>query len=596
MFKTYIHIMNKSILLLTSLLYSFSCHAQKNVAWDKPACVFNYNENIKVERVELRDTATVVTFSLDNIETRERYIHPRVFLIDSKGEHHALKSTDGIEVGRLTTLPEPGCIRFSLHFEPLPQNETAFDIRDIYRGHFNMFGIYNGKKSQLEELTKARPESKLCPDPWHTDSVTIIGQFKDYDRKRGGKITSTSFQLLKRDYAELEHRNAWVSPEGRFTLRYKADRPALARLNNTATCYYAMPGDTLYVEIEPHSWSLPARIVSAQGRDTHANLLKALPPYTYYGNWFWDECRKRDTETMFHMLDSIQMKWETLHNYLANKYQLTPWENHLLHEHSRATFDEFRVRYFFVRQDDERTVYQDSHPEGIILTEPTEEECKGYGFLHDISIDDSTRYMTDTGFRNLGSDVLSLRPFSYYNSSIVGNESLLHEQVRKFFGGQDPSLLIAIEENARMGNMRGALETYANTPDMNRFIKSYRGKYVNVVPISPDARDIRRLKDTAPIFSQYKDSEDLKFVFLLNTADEGNPEIEDILKKELAQETVLRLSDKDFGHFVVETDMLRWGHITFNREGRLLTSCIFFDDAGSLKRQLHHFKEMEQRN
>ena len=572
--------MKKQVLTLW-LIILFVCplRAQKNVVWDHPACVFNYNSDIKVERVEFRDTATVVTFTLDNIETRKRYIHPRVFLIDSKGEHHALKSAEGIEVGRLTMLPEPGRILFLLNFEPLPQNETAFDIRNIYRRYFNIYGICNGKKSVLKELTKARPESKLCPDPWHSDSVTIIGQFKDYDRKRGDKITSTSFQLLKKDHAELEHRHAWVSPEGRFTLRYKADRPALAHLNNTATYYYAVPGDTLYVEIEPHSWSLPARIVSAQGRDTHANLLRAQPPYVYYDNWFWDECRRRDRETMFHMLDSLQTKWETLHNYLANKYQLTPWENHLLHEHSRETFDDFRVRYFLIRQDDERTVYQDNHPEGIILTEPTKEECEGYGFLRDISIDDSTRYMTDTGFRNLGSDVLSLRPFSYYNSSIVGNESLLHEQVRKFFGGQDPSFLIDIAKASMEMNNRPYGETYVNTPDVDGIIGPYRGKYVNVVPVRPTTSFIKRLKEKVPVFSKFRDNEDLKSIFLIDADYEDMPELAELLKNELEGETFIRLCDKDFGRFIEETGMGDNEHVTFDREGKLLCNPIYYDNV-----------------
>lgn len=579
----------KTVFFLLSIVPLLHINAQKPISWNKPAYVFNYNENFKVERVEFRDTATIVTFSLDNIETRERYVHPNVFLIDSKGERHPLKSADGIEVGRLTKLPESGRIQFSLNFEPLSQDETAFDIRDIYRSYLNIYGVYNGKKSQLKELTKARPESRICPDPWCTDSVTIIGQIKGYDHNRGDRTTSTSFQLLERDYGELEHRHAWVSPEGEFTLRYKADRPALAHLNNTATCYYAVPGDTLYVEIEPHSWSLPARIVSAQGRDTHANLLKAQPPYTYYDNWFWDECRKRDTETMFHMLDSIQMKWETLHNYLANKYQLTPWENHLLHEHSRATFDEFRVRYFRVRQDDERTVYQDSHPEGIILTEPTEEECKGYGFLHDISIDDSTRYMTDTGFRNLGSEILSLRPFAYYHSTTKDGK-LLHDQVRKLFNNQDPSFLVNIENAAMKRNMRPYEETYKNAPDADRIIAPYRGKYVNVVPVRPTTGFIKRFKEKSPVFSKFRDNEDLKFLFLIDSDYEDMPEMTELLANELSGETLLRLNDKDFGRFIEVFDLGNEEHVTFNREGKLRRNRIYFYKAEDVEKELNNFK------
>ena len=593
--------MKKSIYshrICIGLLFIIVCplHAQKPVTWERPAYIFNYNENFKVERVEFRDTATVVTFSLDNIETRDRYIHPRVFLTDGRGERHALKSADGIEIGRLTTLPEPGHIQFSLNFEPLPKNETAFDIHDIYRSYLNIYGIYNGKKNQLKELTKARPESKMCQDPWRTDSVTIIGQIKDYDHKHEKRTTSTSFQLLKRDYAEIEHRHAWVSPEGQFKLRYKADRPALTDLSGTGTYYYAVPGDTLLIDIEPHERSLPAHIVSVQGQDTHANLLKAQPPYIYYGNWFWDECRKRDRETMFHMLDSIQQKWESLHNYLANKYQLTPWENHLLHEHTRADFDELRVRYFRVRQDDETTVYQNNHPEGIILTEPTEEECKGYGFLRDICIDDSTRYMIDTGFRNLGSDVLSLKPFAYYRSAIIGNDSLLYRQVGRLFGGQDPSLLINIEKSSMESNNRSDDETYTNTSNMDDIIGIYRGKYVNIVPVRSGDRYIKRLKQKAPVFREYKNSEDLKFVFLIDTEYEDMPEMEELLKNELWGETILRLCDKDFGWFIEETGLGDNEHVTFDREGRLRTNQIYFDNAESLRERLQYIKEMEQKN
>ena len=566
-------------------------HAQRAVTWERPACIFNYNDNFQVERVEFHDTATVVTFSLDGIETRERYIHPRVFLTDGRGGRHALKSADGIEVGRLTTLPEPGHIRFSLNFEPLPKNETAFDIRDVYRGFLNIYGIYNGKGKQLKELTMARPESKMCPEPWHTDSVTIIGRIKGYDRKREDRTTSTSFRQLKRDYTEIEYRYAWVSPEGQFQLRYKADRPALAYLSSTATCYYAVPGDTLFVEIEPHSWSLPARIVSAQGRDTHANLLRATPPYIYYGNWFWEECRKRDRETMFHMLDSLQQKWETLHDYLANKYQLTPWENHLLHEHSRATFDEFRVRYCLIRQDDEGIVYQGSHPGGTILKEPTEEECKEYDFLRHISIDDPTRYMTDTGFRNLCSDVLSLSPFAYYRPAIAGDDSLLYSQVRKLFGGQDPSFLIDIAKASRDMNDRAYDETYVNTPDVDEIIGPYRGKYVYVVPVRPIGSYISRMKQKATLLKGYRNSEGLKAVFLIDTDYEDMPELAELLKNELEGETVVRLCDKDFGRFIEETGMGESEHVTFDRKGRLLCHPFYDDNIESAMQRIDAIKK-----
>lgn len=437
--------------ILLTLIPAYSA-AQKPVIWDSPTCLMQSAYNITLEKVEMQDSATVLTLHMTDVETDEKYVDSRLFLSDGQGREYQLTGSCGVQIGEQDSLPQAGPIRFTLQFQPLPQGETAFDLRDLYERRFELFGIHNAKKTKTATLTAARPDSSTLPDAWTTDTVTICGQLSDYSQEHMPGTMGTSFHLIEDDTASAQGRQTKVNRDGSFMLRYLADRPSIARLEGSGTSiyYYAVPGDTLYMDIDyQRRWLQPALTRSVQGNDTHEALLEVLPVSPHYEHFFWNNRKKMAQDVFFHIVDSLQTRWDGLNNYLAGKYRLTPWECHLLHERTRMTFDYYRLKYLEARQTDEIVFSQAHHQEPLFHQPLTDEEYIPYAFLKNISIEEPVRYMTTASHSNLISSLISLKPFMYIPHNGQEYIPMLREELLRASGGQDPELAIRVVQDLR---------------------------------------------------------------------------------------------------------------------------------------------------
>ena len=525
--------MKKSyMLILIATICAAILPAQETGVWKVPVALFKSNGEYVLDRVELRDTATILMFHTERTATDKRVVSPNVWILDSQGRRYALKSADGIEIEHLTHLPEPGRMDFTLNFEPLPKEETVFDIIDYQAYDFLHYGVYNSKKTKKTVLTQSLPESQEVADSWQADTVTIIGQIVKYDRARDMWMVKTEFAPIKRNDG-IFHNRAWVKPEGTFILRYYADRPALADLQakGLRVPYYAIPGDTLYLEIEQRGgkWEL-TKVQSAKGYDTHESLLKALTWHLSYEDFFWENNKRMTQQEFFQTIEQWQKEWEGVLNYLSAKYSLTPWENHLTHERMRMVFDRYRMAYVYTRENDESRILQQNRKEIVVKGK---ENNSRYDFLRDVNTSDSTRYMIEPEIRG-----------------VVG----LLKAIDPIFGIK----FIDEQENDNK------IQPYLNELMPDSLVSPFLGHYVTFFPVIPQEYTIKHLREN--LMRSHQNLK-MKCVYLIDREYEDMPLMRAILH-ELEDEEVLRLSDAEFGHIMETFNLSETESVTFDDEGK----------------------------
>jgi len=130
--------MKKNLISLLLCLLCLNSFSQRII--DKPNFSATTAPNVIITKIELSDTATVLSFDVTYFPKWEiNLLSKKTFIQDSKGgEKLYVKRAEGIELDKKTTIPETGKTIYKLIFAPMDKNTVLFD----YNGeHWKIFDI-----------------------------------------------------------------------------------------------------------------------------------------------------------------------------------------------------------------------------------------------------------------------------------------------------------------------------------------------------------------------------------------------------------------------------------------------------------------------
>lgn len=407
--------LNLRVISVSVLLAVASMACGKSRVWTHPTCVMDQFRYMSLKEVEFRDTATVLSFVTEHMPVDQNYVYPNCYLVDSNGERHGLLSAEGMSVGYgVDALPPVGSRRVNLLFTPIANHDAPFDFIEssTWIGRY-MLGISSGN-GKVESYTVK--SDKREQDVWKADTVTLIGTIHaKTPPSQGDRSITTTFTPLLNVYQQ-ETVAVEVGDDGRFEMRYLADRPALSvlqyRLRKFA--YFAYPGDTLYIEVDnAESVNQSVSIKSTRACDVHDRLLLAcVLKFPNYSSLLLDNYKCTTQAEFNHMIDSISSQWNSANAYLSAKYRLSPFESDVLKERVNVYLDCLRVRFAFLQEG----LYRQKSRE-LRQVEMTEQDVADYECLRRINVWDIARFCADWyGIQDIVYYICNLNAFANYRA------------------------------------------------------------------------------------------------------------------------------------------------------------------------------------
>ncbi len=134
-------------IITTFFFVCLGLKAANIVTMNKPEIILasskSDNENISIEKVELTDTATILSIKYTKDPGSSLYIGKHIRLIGQDEKSYELRSAEGIEIAKTTTVPKSGSLEYRLFFEPMPKNTHYFDFLQKFPDTYNIFGIHD---------------------------------------------------------------------------------------------------------------------------------------------------------------------------------------------------------------------------------------------------------------------------------------------------------------------------------------------------------------------------------------------------------------------------------------------------------------------
>lgn len=119
--------MKKNFIIFFTLLLSCSVFSQKII--DKPKTGFTTAPYLSIQKIEITDSTTVVSFEIANEAGFKFSIPKKTYIKDAAGEEKLfIKTSEGVPVGKGSKVPESGVLNYKLIFGKLDQSVTKLDF------------------------------------------------------------------------------------------------------------------------------------------------------------------------------------------------------------------------------------------------------------------------------------------------------------------------------------------------------------------------------------------------------------------------------------------------------------------------------------
>ena len=136
---------------ITMFAFLFCSNAMAMFAqWTMKPCNVEYSQSLiktQIERAELSDTATVVSFRSYGSLSDYQALTKEVYLCDENGKKHYARYGVNITMGEKKYMGDDGSVRYSLVFDAIDSKTKAFDVIDgRYPSYFSFYGIHDSSK------------------------------------------------------------------------------------------------------------------------------------------------------------------------------------------------------------------------------------------------------------------------------------------------------------------------------------------------------------------------------------------------------------------------------------------------------------------
>ena len=128
-------------ILFALLLIVSACTNQRGVV-EHPAFIARNTDALEIDKVERRDTATVLYIKAFYTPNNWIMIDPNSFLTDNLGKQYTIRSAEGIVLGEEFYMPDSGETEFTMTFPPVASNAVFVDFSEgDFNGAWKIWGI-----------------------------------------------------------------------------------------------------------------------------------------------------------------------------------------------------------------------------------------------------------------------------------------------------------------------------------------------------------------------------------------------------------------------------------------------------------------------
>lgn len=118
--------MKKNIAVFLALFFVSFIHSQKTI--ENPKTGFTTAPFLTIQKVEITDSATVVSFQISNKAGMPFSVPKKSYIKDvANGEKLFIKSSEGASMEKMNVVPESGIINYKFIFGKLDKSVTKID-------------------------------------------------------------------------------------------------------------------------------------------------------------------------------------------------------------------------------------------------------------------------------------------------------------------------------------------------------------------------------------------------------------------------------------------------------------------------------------
>lgn len=293
------------------------------------------SNSLSIDECVFADTCTIITMTFASRSGTWFKLSRTLYACDEQGDRHQIIRAEDLTLDKSIWLDEGRAVTFKLFFHPLPRRTRIFDIIQGQKVDvLHIYGIHDAHRQLKIPVAKEEIKDEEVEQKWFkTDTTIIRGRISNYNRSMPhlAEVLYKSPNVLGRgrdnglNYAKIE-------ADGTFRVAALLDNPKWTEVTlgyQRFIPFYARPGDTIDFRIDNYGeWNERYSYSNAAGHPTYERLMQC---FRFLSKRLFGELWKIEDIGEFNRRFSETKKvGARLIDYWAWKYQLSPWESHLL--------------------------------------------------------------------------------------------------------------------------------------------------------------------------------------------------------------------------------------------------------------------------
>ncbi len=635
------HLFRKTLLVLCALVMCTTvANAAKVSEFAEPQHLINNTGALSITRVEFTDTATVLSFHAKHKPNIRICIPSTTYLLGEQDKRYAVLGGEGIAIAEPFYLSASGEADFKVLFEPMPKRTRYFDfIGSEGGGNGKIMGIHD--KSRPIKVKQSKETfhwtADLSGEFFTADTVHLCGRIKDYTPEVGFKTIMFNFTEPTAD--EETPYAIPINTDGTFSLRFPALFPMQAGVSVESASYdkyyslYCVPGQctevVLSLDGSVEYLQQPGGAFACNNALLHGfeDCIDGFFP-SYYQQ---SSAGKLLTEMVEDARPRLDVALQAV-DYLAWRFDYSPWEHHLAETYARLRFGGRLLDYTQMLG---RFLFPNADTNGVNALAIKKElnAPESYVFMRQMPYNDPASLVFSDIDRILNryefSTVLSggkLNKTDSNTQSASDGYNLMTTADKQIFGEDTPSLYLEIalvrdfasdirlnfwrtkedwktvyeatrsylthpviraqldrlyERILRVQDLIQPLPHTREAQAFRQILDKYRGKYVMVDFWGMSCAPCRAgIQASLEMRKALRNHPDIEFVFISGTGESSPEAYKEYVGKYLDGEEVYEVSRDEFSQFMSLFKFLGIPHYeSFDRNGNRLTTGLQYTNT-----------------
>ena len=416
----------------------------KSALWEHPSVLVAKQDYLKVQSVQLSDTATEVSVFAQKHNGGFTF-NRRTYLLGDDGRHYPIRFGKGITLGKFIQCHERDTV-VTLVFDPVPRKSQSIDlIEGAGSRDFLLLGIHDGKKP-LQVKPRTIDETKfdhLRRDFFHTATATLQGRIEGYDPKgerRAFTVYNNNVLINQSQPLSID-----IEADGTFSQKIDLDYP----IRNCASCqgngkefwFYIKPGQTLDVTLLQNGTT---QVKDLSGHGYELNKLWDINPYNLTSGVLphakmQDEVKETSVAEFLQRMQTRAALSDSIVNYIAPRLGFNDYDYKFAMQESHIRLAEYYLSYFMYFD-----IYRDErkHKDDSLLVKTDTYRPITQWVNNDVLQLSSSDF---TYLQNRYSFADNITHLAYRYRDKFSSDSVRHEEDARLFGAASPSLLNQVD-------------------------------------------------------------------------------------------------------------------------------------------------------